>query len=233
MNWLLRSLQSSIGRKLLVALTGVGLLGFVIVHLLGNLQVYAGPDRLNGYAEGLAHLGPLLWVARIGLIVLALTHIVLTLQLAAENRAARPVRYASNGRVQATTSARTMVLSGLMILAFVLYHLAHFTWGIAHPEFSGRLDSQGRRDVYSMVVASFQQWPIAAAYAVAMILLGMHLWHAGTSIFQTFGWNHPKYNRLFAAVGPTLALLIVAGNLSIPLSCLLGLLKLPPGVTFR
>ncbi len=232
MNWLLRSLQSSIGRKLLVALTGVALLGFVVVHLLGNLQIYAGPDQLNAYAEGLADLGPLLWVARIGLIVLAAAHITLAIKLAAENRAARPERYAVSGRVQSTTSARSMLLTGLMILAFVLYHLAHFTWGIAHPEFSGRLDAQGRHDVYSMIVASFQQWPIALTYALAMVLLGLHLRHGATSIFQTFGWNHPKYNKLIASIGPTLAVLIVAGNIAIPFSCLLGLVKLPPGVTF-
>ncbi|HTE04880.1 MAG TPA: succinate dehydrogenase cytochrome b subunit [Planctomycetota bacterium] len=232
MNWLLRSLQSSIGRKLLVALTGVALLGFVIAHLLGNLQVFAGPDRLNGYAEGLEHLGPLLWAARLGLIVMAVAHVALTLKLAAENRAARPVAYAARGRVQSTASARSMLLTGLMVLAFVLYHLAHFTWGVAHPEFSGRLDSQGRRDVYSMVVASFQQWPIVAAYAVAMILLGLHIRHGASSIFQTFGWNHPKYNPFLHAVGPVLALLIVAGNLAIPFACLAGLVKLPPGVTF-
>ncbi len=177
MNWLLRSLQSSIGRKVLVALTGVALIGFVVVHLLGNLQIFAGPDQLNSYAESLAHLGPLLWVARLGLLALAGAHIVLALKLAAENRAARPERYDVAGRVKATASARSMVLTGLMIAAFVVYHLAHFTWGAAHPQFSGRLDAQGRLDVYSMVVASFQQWPIALTYAAAMVLLGLHLRH--------------------------------------------------------
>jgi succinate dehydrogenase / fumarate reductase, cytochrome b subunit len=159
-------------------------------------------------------------------------HVGLALQIAAENRAARPERYAVAGRVQSTASARSMVLTGLMIAAFVIYHLAHFTWGLAHPEFSGRLDAHGRPDVYSMVVASFQQWPIALLYGVAMVLLGLHLSHGATSIFQTFGWNHPKYNRAFAAFGPVVAIAIVAGNVAIPLACLLGLVKLPAGVNF-
>ncbi len=232
MAWLLRSLQSSIGRKLLVALTGIALLGFVIAHLLGNLQIFAGQEQLNRYAESLAALGPLLWAARLGLLALALLHVGLALALAAQNRAARPVRYVAQARVQATTSARSMAVTGLMIVCFVLYHLAHFTWGLAHPEYSGRLDAFGRPDVYSMVVGSFQQWPIAALYCVAMLLLGLHLRHGISSMFQTLGWNHPKYDALLRGAGPVLSALIVAGNLAIPLSCLLGLVTLPSGVSF-
>jgi succinate dehydrogenase / fumarate reductase, cytochrome b subunit len=232
MNWLLRSLRTSIGRKLLVALTGVALLGFVVAHLLGNLQVFAGPEQLNAYAEGLRDLGPLLWAARLLLIATAVAHVVLTLQIAAENRAARPEGYAATAHVESTASARSMTLTGLMILAFVLYHLAHFTWGLAHPEYGGRLDAQGRLDVYTMVVASFRQWPIVALYVVAMVLLGLHLRHGVSSIFQTFGWNHPRYNVLLRRAGPVVAGLIVAGNIAIPLACLLGFVDLPPGVEF-
>lgn len=225
-------LTSSIGRKLVVAVTGVLLVGFLLAHLAGNLQVFAGQDRLNAYAEGLRHLGALLWVARIGLIVIALLHVVLSLQIAAENRAARGTAYAVSNPVAATLPARSMALTGLMLLCFVLYHLAHFTWHFAHPEYSGRLDAAGRPDVYSMLVASFGQPLIVLPYAAAMILLGLHLSHGASSFFQTLGWRHPRREKLLARVGPVLGTLVAAGYLAIPLAVQAGVVTLPPGVTF-
>ena len=216
-------LRSSIGRKWIVAVTGVALLGFVIAHMLGNLQVFLGPDALNSYAAKLAGLGPLLWAARLLLLAAAIAHVAVALQLAAENRAARPVRYAARASVQGRTSARSMAITGCMILLFVLYHLAHFTWGLAHPELTARLDSQGRHDVYAAVVGSFQVPSIAALYVAAMVLLGLHLWHGASSLFQTLGWNGPRSRRLVARLGPLVAAFIVLGNCSIPLAVLTGL----------
>ncbi len=222
-------LRSSVGRKLIVAVTGVVLLGFVIAHMLGNLQVFLGPEALNGYARKLADLGALLWLARAVLIVAALAHVVLTLQLAAENRAARPVRYAVSASVQGRTSARSMAVTGCMLLLFVLYHLAHFTWGLAHPQFSGHLDAQGRADVYRAVVESFRVPLIAGLYVAAMLLLGLHVWHGASSFFQSLGVNHPRWNPLLRGVGPALAVILVAGNCSMPVAVLLGAVVPVPG----
>ena len=225
-------LASSLGRKLLVALTGVALLLFLAAHLAGNLQVFLGAEALNAYSQGLADLGPLLWVARLGLIAVAVVHVVVTLQLAAANREAGARPYAVAGRVQTRATTRSMLLTGLLLLLFVLYHLAHYTWGLAHPQFSQRLDVAGRHDVYSMVVGSFSVPWIALPYVVAMILLGMHVAHGASSMFQTFGWRHPRRERLLAAVGPALGGLLAAGYISIPVAVQLGLVTLPPGVSF-
>jgi succinate dehydrogenase / fumarate reductase cytochrome b subunit len=224
-------LRSSIGRKLAVAVTGVMLLGFLIAHLAGNLQIFRGREAINAYAAGLRHLGPLLWVARIGLIVVALVHVALTVQLAAENRVARPVRYRATGRIQTTLQARSMTLTGLMVLAFVGFHLAHLTWGLLNPAQARLLDPEGRPDVFSMMVLGFQQPAIAGTYMLAMVLLGLHLIHGLNSVWQTLGINHPRWNGLLAGTGPLLGTLIVGGYLAIPAAVLAGLIRLPPGVT--
>jgi succinate dehydrogenase / fumarate reductase, cytochrome b subunit len=223
-------LSSSIGRKLLVALTGVMLLGFLIAHLAGNLQVFLGQEAINAYAAGLRELGPLLWVARIGLIFVAVVHVVLTVQIAAENRVARPVRYRATGRIQTTLQSRSMTLTGLMLLAFVVFHLAHLTWGLTHPEQHALKDALGRPDVYSMMVLGFRQPAVAGTYLVAMVLLGLHLMHGLSSVWQTLGVDSPRWNGLLLATGPVLGTLITAGYLAIPAAVYAGFIALPPGV---
>lgn len=223
-------LQSSIGRKLVAAITGIGLLGFLLGHLAGNLQMFIGQDAVNPYAAGLHDLGPLLWALRLGILAFALVHVVVTLKLAAENRAARPQAYAASGRVQSKTATRSMTLTGLLLLAFVLYHLAHFTWGLTHPEHAALRDALGRHDVYSMVVLGFQQPLLAGLYVVAMLLLGLHLAHAGSSVFQTFGLSSASENAFLRAVGPLLGTVLAAGYISIPLGVWFGVVALPPGV---
>jgi len=225
-------LRSSIGRKLVVALTGLGLVGFLLGHLLGNLQIFGGPEPLNAYAQTLRNLGPALWVVRLGLLAVAAVHVVVALQLAAENRAARGGRYEVERRLAASAGSRSMLLTGLVVVAFVLYHLAHYTWQVVHPEFAGRLDAAGRHDVYSMVVGSFQQPLIAGLYALAVVLLGLHLSHGVSSVFQTLGFRHPRYEQALARVGPAFGALVAAGYLSIPLAVQAGIVALPPGVTF-
>ena len=223
-------LRSSIGRKLIVAVTGILLLGFLIAHLAGNLQIFLGRDAINAYAVKLRELGPLLWIARVGLIVIALAHVVLTIQLAAENRVARPVRYRASGQVQTTLPARSMTLTGLMLLAFVIFHLAHFTWRLTHPEYSLLRDPEGRLDVYSMMVLGFQQPALSALYMVAMLLLGLHLIHGLNSVWQTLGLNHPRWNPVLLAAGPLLGTLIAGGYMAMPAAVLAGIIRLPPAV---
>ena len=135
--------------------------------------------------------------------------------------------------VQSRASTRSMLLTGAMILLFVLYHLAHYTWGLAHPEFSGRVDAAGRADVYSMVVGSFGVPWIAGLYVAAMILLALHLSHGISSVFQTLGWRGPRSERLVTRLGPAVGALIAAGYCAMPVAVQAGLLPLPPGVTFR
>lgn len=229
MNWLARTLTSSIGRKMLVAVTGLALLGFVIVHMLGNLQVFAGPEALNAYAAKLQHLGALLWVLRGGLLLLALVHIVLAIWIALENRAARPEGYARPGRVQSKVSTRSMTITGLMLLLFVLYHLAHFTWGLTDPEHFHLTDAAGRHDVYAMVVGGFQQPVVTILYVAAMGLLCLHLSHGIASLFQSLGFNHPRYEPALRRTGTVLAWILFLGNASMPLAVLAGLVGVPAG----
>src|SRR5262249_14121359 len=154
------------------------------------------------------HLGPLLLALRLGLLATAVVHIWVTLRIAKENRAARGSAYAVVKPVQTRASTRSMLLTGLMVLLFAFYHLMHFTWHKVHTDFSGRLDEQGRPDVYSMLVGSFREPAIAWPYVAAMILLGLHLSHGISSFFQTLGWRHPRREKLLAALGPAVGTLI-------------------------
>jgi len=223
-------LLSSIGRKLIAAITGLGLLGFLLGHLAGNLQMFVGQDAVNAYAVALKNLGPILLVLRGGILAMALLHIVITLKIALENKAARPEAYAASGRVQSRAATRSMTLTGLVLLAFVLYHLAHFTWGLTHPEHAELHDAMGRHDVYSMVVMGFQQPLVAGLYVVAMVLLGLHLAHAGSSVFQTLGFKDARTCAVMSRLGPALGIVLAAGYISIPLGVWSGIIALPPGV---
>lgn len=233
MNRLGDSLGTSLGRKMLVALTGLALLGFVIAHMAGNLQVFAGQDTLNAYAAQLKSLGPILLGMRLGLLATAALHIGLALRLAAENKAARPVAYAHESRVQSTSAARLMTVSGLTILAFALYHLAHFTWGWTHPDHHALVqtlaDGSTRPDVYSMVVLGFRSPIVSVLYIAAMGLLAWHILHGVQSVAQTLGLQTPKHRAAIDKLGMGLAAVIFLGNVSMPLACLLRLVDLPDG----
>lgn len=227
MDWLKRMLNSSIGMKWTMGLTGLALALFVLAHMLGNLQIYAGPDQLNSYAVHLRDLGPLLWLARIGLLVLFSAHIASAIRLTQLNRSARPVPYAVVTPQVSGYAARSMLMGGLIVLGFVCYHLAHFTLGLTHPEQFALHDAQGRHDVYAMVVLGFRQPLVAALYILAMVPLALHLSHGVSSAFQTLGVNHPKYQSLLHALGPAFASIIFIGNVSIPLAVLSGLIPYP------
>ena len=219
-------LDSSIGKKFLMALTGLALIGFVVAHLGGNLLVYGKPDLLNSYAEGL-HKQPtytLLWFARGGLLAFFLSHVFLGIKLSLQNRSARPKKYKYDQTTKATFSSRTMIYSGLVLLSFILFHLAHYTFFLVHPEYSELLDATGRHDVHTMIVAGFSSWPISIFYMVSMVLLWMHLCHGGSSVFQSLGISHPKYKTLTTYIGPAIATFLLLGNCSIPLAVLCGVI---------
>jgi succinate dehydrogenase / fumarate reductase, cytochrome b subunit len=220
---------SSINSKVWMAITGSGLLLFVIVHLLGNLQIYLGPEALNAYAYKLKSLPLLLWSARLGLLAIFILHLGLAIRLKLRNRMARPERYVIDHSVETTLASRTMFSSGLAILTFVVYHLLHFTLGVTEPRIHRLEDGAGRHDVYSMVVLGFQNVYVSAAYIVAMIFLALHLSHASSSIFQTFGATGSGNRKHLYVAGQCLALAILLGNASIPVAVMLGFLELPGG----
>ncbi len=213
---------STIGTKLVVAVTGVLLVLFVIGHMLGNLQIYLGPEAVNSYAAFLKSKPGPLWGIRLGLLAVFLLHIGGIIRLTLANKRARSTAYAMKKPVQSTLASRTMVYSGAALLAFVVYHLLHFTIGVTHPEYSHLTDSAGRHDVYSMIILGFQQPLVSISYIFAMGLLGMHLGHGVASIFQSTGWRRPQLVPMIEVFGRIVAVVIVLGNISIPLAALLG-----------
>lgn len=219
-------LTSSVGRKFIVALTGTLLILFIIVHMLGNWNMFLGPDVMNSYAEKLQSLGGLLWMARIGLLLIFVVHIFLTIQLNVENKMARPIPYKKKEFVKASLSSRTMVLSGILILAFVIYHLLHYTIGVIQPEtFKMNLtDSSGRPDVYRMMIYGFQNPLISISYIIAILFLSMHLNHALQSSFQTFGLTTKNIFPTLIKVSRGFALFIFLGYTILPISILIGIL---------
>ncbi len=224
---LLRFYHSSIGKKIIVALTGAALMGFLVAHLLGNLLLFSGPEALNGYAKKLQDLGPLLILARGGLLAAVLLHVVGTVQLVKINRAARPQKYAVDTVRQASKASRTMIWSGLTIVAFVLYHLAHFTWALGNeyhnPAIARYWVEPGVHNVYNMVVDGFRVWYVSAFYILAMFLLCSHLSHGFASVFQTLGLATPRLRQPIAIGGHLFAWGLFLGNISIPLAILFGL----------
>lgn len=223
--------RSSIGRKLLMALSGLALLAFTVVHLLGNLLVLKGQDALNAYAAWLKEQQLLLWPARLGLLAFFAVHIVTGLRLTLANRAARPAPYV-RGRTATAKSftARSMWVSGIVVLLFVLFHLAHFTFGAVAARGYELVDAQGRHDVYSMVVLSFSTPWIAALYIAAMLTLGAHLAHGAFSSFRTLGVHHRNINMIMRGVSMLVVAFLVLGNVAIPSLVLAGFVALPPGV---
>jgi succinate dehydrogenase / fumarate reductase cytochrome b subunit len=195
------------------------------MHMMGNLLIYLGPEALNAYAESLEDLGGLLWVARFGLLGFVVAHITVAIQLKMHNEQARPIAYVTKNTIKATLASRTMMVSGILLLLFIIYHILHFTLNVTHPEFAELVDVQNHHDVYRMVVTGFQNLYVSLFYIMAMICLGLHLSHGASSCFQSLGLNTPKYARYTQKFGPILATLVVVGNSSIPLSVLLGIIR--------
>ncbi len=220
---------SSLGKKTIVAVTGILLVLFVIGHLLGNLTVFIGPEALNAYAEKLHSLGPILWVVRLGLLAVVGLHIFFTMLLWKENQKARPKKYIASNPIGTNVFARTMRLSGLIVLAFVVFHLAHFTARVVDPSYATMtttLDGRQVHDVYSMVVKGFSSAPIVLIYVVGLFLLTSHLSHGLSSLFQTLGITNLRIRKNYELAGRLIAWLLFVGYASIPLSILLsGLAK--------
>ena len=220
-------LRSSIGKKVLMAASGLVLVGFVIAHLLGNLLIFAGPEALNEYAHHLRELGPILWLVRGVLVSAAVVHIITSIQVAHDNRAARPQPYRLHRSRETTLAARTMILSGLLVLAYLIYHLLHFTFRVTNPNISHAIDRLGHPNVYTMVVRSFQLPAISLAYIVAMTLLWLHLLHGIGSAFQSLGLNNERTLAVVKLGGRLMAAAIYLGYVSIPLAVLFGIITLP------
>jgi succinate dehydrogenase / fumarate reductase, cytochrome b subunit len=211
---------STVGKKIVMAVTGAILFVFVIGHLLGNLQVYEGPAKLNAYGAFLHNIGEILWPVRIILLICVTLHIIATVQLALLKKRARPIGYSRKQAIASSYASRTMYWSGPIVLAFIIFHLLHLTAGYIHP---GAAYIEG--DVYHNVVSGFQVWWVSLSYIVAISLLGLHLRHGLWSMFQSVGILQLQHTAPLKWAAMLIALLIVLGYISIPISVLLGLVK--------
>jgi succinate dehydrogenase / fumarate reductase cytochrome b subunit len=212
---------STIGRKVVMAVTGLILFGFVCVHMLGNLQMFL-PDHeaINHYGQFLKEMlhGGGIWVTRGVLLAAVIAHIWAAWSLTRTNWSARPVPYKVVAPDASTYASRTMRWSGPILLLFIVYHLLHFTIGTVHPAF---VDG----DVYRNVIVGFSVWPVTLFYVIAMLALGLHLRHGAWSMLQTLGASHPKWDGLRNAAATVFTVIVVLGFLSVPLAVLAGVLK--------
>ena len=211
---------SSIGRKVIMAATGAILFGFVFVHMLGNLQVYLGPEAMNHYGVFLRQLlhGTGIWIARAVLLTAVALHIWSATSLTLDSRRARPDGYRQQKWKESTYASRTMRWGGVILLLFVIYHLLHFTTGTVHQSFI-------EGDVYHNFVSGFRVVPVSLFYIFAMLALGLHLRHGVWSMFQTLGVSHPRYIRMAHVGAWIFAAIIVIGNISFPLAVLAGIVR--------
>ncbi|MFT3708814.1 MAG: succinate dehydrogenase cytochrome b subunit [Archangium sp.] len=221
---LMKFATSSVGSKIVMALTGLGLWLFVIAHLAGNLTAFAGKETFNHYAEALKGNPPLLWGVRIALLIGFPLHILTAINTARKNREARPVAYAFESRAKATMASKSMVLTGLLVLAYFGYHLAHFTWHLTGPQPTSMLPN-GSYDAYTMLVMGFQQPLIALLYVVAQVLLAAHLSHGIYSLFQHLGLWGAKWTPFLKNGALIVGYGLCAAFASIPLAVLLGFIK--------
>ena len=218
--------KSSLGRKYIMAISGGALFFFVIAHLLGNLQIFLGPEWINAYSQHLRELGPLLWLIRVFLLTAVILHIYFTILLALENRRARPEPYLDRQYVKASWASRHMVVSGLVVLAFIIFHLLHFTARKFNPQFPLlKLDPLNRYDVYSMMVYGFQNVYVSSFYIVGLFLLTLHLTHGSSSFFQSLGLTNQRLTPRLAIGGRIFAWLLFIGYTSIPIAVLLGFIR--------
>jgi len=213
-------LASSVGRKIIMAVTGVVLALFVTVHMLGNLQAYMGAATMNAYAKFLQESlhGGGVWIARCVLLVAVLLHAWAALSLTLSNRNARPQGYRAQQLEAATWSSRSMRYTGVFLACFIVYHLLHLTTGHAHPAFV-------HGDAYGNFVKGFQRPLASGVYILAQLCLGLHLWHGVWSFSQTFGWSHPRYNFARRAIATALSVFVTVVNVSFPISVLLGIIR--------
>ena len=221
--WALELYRSAVGKKYVMAISGIVLLGYVLAHMVGNLKVYLGPEEINHYGEWLREFGlpvlprtVFLWILRSILLAAFVLHVHAAYALTRMNKAARPVGYAAKREyVAADFAARTMRWTGVIVLLFVLFHLADLTWGNANPEFV-------RGEVYDNMVASFSRWPVALFYVVANLALGLHIYHGAWSLFQSMGWSHRRFNHWRRYFAVAFAVIVTAGNVTFPIAVQVG-----------
>jgi succinate dehydrogenase / fumarate reductase, cytochrome b subunit len=209
--------RSSVGRKIIVAISGQMMVLFVIVHLLGNSSIFI-PEGINAYAEHLHALPPLVWAMRAVMLAMAAFHIYFAIQITLENRVANPRAYAVNKKIKATFAGENMIWTGALLAVFIIGHILHFTARVT-PDIAPRLSdlsSGAKFDVYSMVVGSFQHGAVALIYVTAMIVLFLHMFHGIQAFFQTMGWNNDRAMPAFACGGKVAAVIFLIGYSSIP-----------------
>ncbi len=218
--------QSSVGRKIIMAVTGIVLVGFVCVHLLGNSSMFVGADAINAYAQKLHSLGPFVWVFRLVMLVAFALHIAFGIQLTLENKAATPEANVQVKRLKTGFGAETMIVSGLVMLAFVIYHLLHFTVRVTNPEIYVPLGDHGMVDVYFMVVNGFKSVLPVIIYLAGMLFLFLHVSHGFQSLFQTLGLSNDKSLPVTGTVSKLVGYVLLLGYIAIPLSIVFGYIKL-------
>ena len=206
-----------------MAITGQLMVLFVIVHLVGNSSIFIGPNGINSYAEHLHSLGPLVWVFRLAMLTFFLVHAIYGIQVSIENSNANPAKYAINNKLKANFAGENMIWTGLIIAAFVIYHISHFTLRVTSDvsAFAGQVPG----NVFGMVTGSFSNGLIAFTYVAAMVVLCLHLFHGIQSFFQTMGWNNNRSLPVISQVGRALAVVFLVGYSSIPLFILAGIIK--------
>jgi succinate dehydrogenase / fumarate reductase cytochrome b subunit len=218
-------LRSSVGKKFLMAASGAVYVGFVLMHMLGNLQIFLGRDAINTYAQFLQSTPEILWPFRAVVILALVVHVVMAVQITRENRKARGQGYKVQNKKDASLASRAMALSGVAIFAFVVYHIMHLTLGAVHPQFFHFTDEMGRHDVYRMMIASFQVPVISLTYIVAVLFLCLHLSHAVSAMLHSLGFSHPGNTQFVEKIGKAFSLIIFIGNTSMPVAILLGVLQ--------
>jgi succinate dehydrogenase / fumarate reductase cytochrome b subunit len=215
--------RSSLGKKYIMAVSGLAMFLFVIGHLAGNLQFFLGPESINRYGHFLQTNLELIWPARIGLLLMLALHIWSAIRLSAENKAARPVAYANWNPTVASYASRTMLMSGLIVFAFIIYHLLHYTLQVQQINFTGQNfvtleDPEKRHDIFKMMVLGFSNLWVSIFYIIGIALLCLHLSHGVSAMFQSLGWKNKVYGPCLDSGARLIAWLIFIGYVSIPIS---------------
>ena len=218
-------LQSSLGKKYLVGLTGLVLFCFVLAHLIGNLQIFLGAESINRYGNFLKTNPEILWSSRLGLIVVLVIHVWTTILLAIQNRAARNQDYAIHASLDVTAASKSMVLTGGIVIFFVAFHLAHYTFMVTHPEFKDLHDGLGRHDVYRMMILGFSDPKVTGFYLIGVGFLSFHLSHGVQALFQTIGFETESNQLWIRRFAWAVSWLIFIGYVSIPVSILTGVVQ--------
>jgi succinate dehydrogenase / fumarate reductase cytochrome b subunit len=219
--------RSTIGKKVIMGVTGLIGIGFVILHIAGNLQAFVGQSKLNAYSAMLhGPLNELLWLLRVVLVVAVVLHVLMAYQLTLRSREARPIAYQKREPQVSTLASRTMKWGGVLILVFIVFHILHFTTETVDPGGSrGMIDLRGDRDIYGNIVSSFRVWWVAAFYLIAMVALGLHLYHGAWSSMRTLGYAKASVNPLHRRAAFVVAVVVWLGFTLVPLGVIAGIIR--------